>query len=576
MSPVAGLLDRFRGKARLSEQWQRLAPHLWVALALTAIGLASFVAVDQGNLFGIDEWGYIYAVSRGSAEYATNRPLTLLPWLLAYHAVGPHPLAVQGVYLLLRISNAFLIYLLVRRFSPRNTLFAVACGGLYLTFLIDDWFFLQSQAALNIMGIVFFTLLALYLYFLYASRRSYPALLLSLPFAFAAVWGYEAAVPLLIGVPVLVFLIERDFSPARLAGLGVWLAVIVASSVRYVSPLLDRTGTYGSSLLVDLNPLRMARDGLRQFVFVYKDLLLAEPARLFPYRLPAIISAGVLLIALAILHAGTGGREEPPAEWRRYALWLAAGVVVTWLGFAAFLPTGLIRAIERIHPFSAAGEAITLSAAIWLAGSPLRTRPRHMWALRYAAVGFVAAFGAAQTGYLQDDLYFWQATWETQSYYLRSLAHLVPDVEEDTLFVYLEDPDLPQVPFVSGWAFQFAVRYLYDDAANGLVTRDTLFLHDWEIRDDGVEITPQPAPSLSRFVGAGHYYYTWDQIIVVSKTPDGRAFIFDELPPELYAPRRAALYDPYARIRAGPFVPERVRRPLPPIQNPDYPPFAGD
>jgi hypothetical protein len=115
---------------------------------------------------------------------------------------------------------------------------------------------------------------------------------------------------------------------------------------------------------------------------------------------------------------------------------------------------------------------------------------------------------------------------------------------------------------VSGWGFFYALRYFYDDQAAGIIPTDSLWAHNWEIRDDGVEITPA-----FEAVEARHSFHRWDEIIVIAKDTYGRAVILDRLPPELYAPERARLYDPYARIEPG-FVPARVREILPPIQYP--------
>jgi hypothetical protein len=553
---------------------QLLVQHTWAGLALAAVALAFHTVIDFGNQFGVDEWAIIYTLDRGSVAFANGRPLALMPIWLTYPLTGPHLMLNHALLIALKLATAFTIYLLVRHFSPDDPLFAFACGSLYLTYMIQDKVFLLDYVLIGInIGQLLFSLLALYLYFVYMAGGHPISLGGGIALAAASILMRQPSIPLLVGVPVLVFLFRRDFSRARLIGIAAWLAATLLATGYYLLPILGLAPeTYSSSMFTNLNPLRMARASVVQLKFVFLNLLLTETRHIQRHQPAVVLAVAVTLTALTIIRSRLQSRPDedgpPGGRWRPYAYWLAASIASVWLGFAAVLPTSLVtEKFSRVHFLSAAGVAVVLASLIWLISQAVR-QARLRWSVRYLAIGLLVTLGVGRAGQVQQEIYYLEATWESQAYFLRSLAHLAPSVEDNTLFLYVRDKELSQVPFLAGWGYQYAIRYLFEDIATGVSTRDGLLYHEWDISDEGIEIKPQSA--IRRYIGAKHSTHGWDEVIVIVKQPSGGVAILDELPPELYTEARAALYDPYARINYT-FIPDRVRRLLPPLQ-PLYPP----
>jgi hypothetical protein len=121
------------------------------------------------------------------------------------------------------------------------------------------------------------------------------------------------------------------------------------------------------------------------------------------------------------------------------------------------------------------------------------------------------------------------------------------------------------MPFLRVWSFEYAIKFLYRDAARGILTSEFpyAFFHTWEMSDEGIEITPQDIIEDNPL--AQRAFYGWDEMILLTKDTGGRAVILDTLPGDLFTEERASLYQPYARIHPA-FVSDRVQRLLPPLQ----------
>jgi hypothetical protein len=539
-----------------------VAEHALVFLALLAIGLAAWALVDPGNHLGNDEWSHTYTVLNGSVRYMPSRPLAMLPYLTAFTLFGVNPIGQFAFYMLVRCCVAFALYHIVRLFSHDDARFAFAAAAVYQTFMVGDTFFIQhfSQVADN-MGHLLLVMLALYGVFRFLARDEIAPLIAGAALVPLALMVRENGAPALLGLPVLVFVAQRRFSRGRLAGIALWLAAVGAGTAWYALPVLGlRETTYGSRLLVDLDPVRMARAALGQLDALYGNLALLNLDHIADYRAAILVTVAVLLGALAVMRPYL--REPVHARPHRYAIWLGVGIVATVLGFAAFLPTGLIAQVRRVHTLSLVGAAITLASAAWLAASLLREgRARRL--VRSLALALVACYGTLTLALLQHEMVGLEQTWDTLSIFMRSLAHQVPSVTDTTLIIYSENPEKPDVPFVAGWGFDYAIRYAYEDTAVGLIPADNLLAHEWEATDEGVRITV--IPGAERMVTSRGGFYRWDEIIVITRDDMGHAMLLQDLPPELYTPARNEQYDPTRRIHPS-FIPPRVRALFPIVE----------
>ncbi|GAB4481865.1 MAG: hypothetical protein Kow00124_30060 [Anaerolineae bacterium] len=604
--------------------------HGWALAAFGLLALAFYLGVYWGNAWGIDEWPVTYAVSTGSVAYFYGRPLNLLVYWLAYPLVDAHPLAGYAVIALLRAANAMLIYLILRPFTPRDRFFAFAAAAFYLAYLVPDFLMLEGFFRISdMLGHLTITLGALYLYLRYM-RDGHPALLIGgLGLAVVSIWGRESAVPLLAGAALLAFaarhpqtqsppgrgrwptLSDRQVAasgrggaaplargaddgpqarhggwsarPSRREwiGLALWLIVIAAAAFRYALPLLGLVPeTYMSDLVTTFSPRALLANTVYQFRLAFQDIPTLTTAALRGSdsvpgpALPVLVALAALIAALGIMRRALGPApaegDRPAVRLRRAALWLAVGLALAWLGMAAYLPTMLSEQIYRIHVIASIGEGIALAAAAWLVAAPLPD-VRMRRAVQGLLLAFFAAAGVVTITAQQRGIYHNHATWDSEAYFLRRLAHLIPDVEDNTLLVLMVyDPATNPPPFVQNYSFQYAVRYLYDDRLVAYASNGPILAHDGVVTDDGIALVRwpgyDPASPLIRETAHG-----WDEIIIIEQNEYGYPVILEELPEQYYTPARAALYDPYARIRRG-FIPGRIQKLLPPILNPAAPP----
>ncbi len=380
----------------------------------------------------------------------------------------------------------------------------------------------------------------------------------------------------------------RRATPSRREwlGLAAWSIVVLAASARYALPLLRPTDTgyssYTGQLITTLDPREIVRLTLFQLNEAFSGIPMLTTAQVTGSEAapgPAIqvlAALGVLIGALIIMARvfepeETGeGRTSTRSRLLFAGAWLAAGLALAWLGFAPYLPTWIARAIHRVHVLSAPGEGIALAAAAWLIAAPLREAGRRRL-VQIAALSFIAAAGIATITGQQNGTYQNRATWDSEAYFLRRLAHLIPDVEDNTLLLLMVyDPDTNPPPFGGNLAYQYAIPYLYRDAMRGHASDGLNIAYDAIVTDAGIDLVVAPGydPESRMITPTSH---GWDEIIVIEQNEYGYPVILEELPEQYYTPARAALYDPYARIRRG-FIPDRIQKLLPPILNPAAPP----
>ncbi len=532
---------------------------VWALLILAAITLVSFLVVDYGNFVGIDEWSHTYTVYRGSTLYGP-RPLAMGALFVEYQLVGTSLIGAHIAHLFLKFGISLLVYLLVRHFD-RDAHFALACGSLTLLFTVPDWFVIQPfQMRSDNLGSLLLALIALLLYFRSLEDNRSWLLVIAIIFAVSALLMRESVVPVLIGAPVIETILVQSPTKSRARWLVGWIGIIALASLWYARPFLGLGGsTYGQRLVTDLNPLRMARDTLWQFMAVFRPLLGFPLEKSLSFRLPILITIAATLLGFRSLPTRSSDSNEGTS--RHYLSWLIVGIAVTVLGFAAFLPTGLIAGIDRIHTISIVGEAIIIAAFVCaitqgIPGSMVRLTVQNL------ALVVVALYGVQANAQMQQELYYYDAIWDEEAIFVRSLANQMPVVKENTLFVLIQDPSQNEAPFISGWGFEYAMRYLYEDRAAGLITTDNVRFHSWKITKEGIEFDPVE----DRLFYVKPEFYHWDEMIFVTRATDGSAIVLGELPEKFHTPERSALYNPDARVERG-FIPSRIRELLPPIRS---------
>lgn len=548
--------------------------HILVALALTAICLVSYTVVDYGNNLGIDDWVHFYKSYLLHTPDYSNRPLALLA------LVGLSPI-LKGDYFTYHFIScatyslaAFLIYLLVWRLDQTQSLFAFACGAATAIFRVNDtWFLLSFIYAVDILSNLIVVLLALNVYAIYLNhlvqggRSAWVLLVVSIGLSGLAVFIREGSIPLLLGLPLLLSL-SKPVSVKSLASYGVWSLAVVVFSLRYVLPVFGvGPATYGSVLFQDFDPVRIFWASRGQFEFAF-PLIIQTPV--IQTEVPTLyqnglaVAATLAIIAVSFVLLGHQLWDKTAEKSFRQGTWdsiksIAVALVAAWLGFAAFLPTNFADSRIRTHILSIPGEAIVAVSTVWLL-SYLSRSINWRWVIRLVGVCWIAIYSVSMLGKLQTELYSFDATWENTASFMRSLAHLAPAVKSPTLFIYVENPDTEETPFVSGFSFQYAVRYFYGESATGLVPSDSI-LGKWSVSDAGIFMEEAMIKDPNT--------YGWNEIIVFTRESSGRLVILEMLPERFLTSYRQGLYRPLARIVPA-FVSTRIQETFPILSGPNW------
>lgn len=520
---------------------------LIVLALITTITLAFYSIVQPGNTLGIDEWMHVHRVTHGTPEMS-SRPLALVVMWLLFPLINLNVMGWHIVSLVMWVITAFLVYLTVRLIDPERPLFALMCGILYIVYFQDDFwlplFFLQTVDALTS---ALFTAAALCAHFATMRlsdsppRVRLPLLIASGVLAFLSPMVREASVVILITLPILIFVLQRQYDRRHGLGVAVIVGATFAAALRYVLPLIGIGETYGAGIFTDLDPARMGGSILVQYRFFLDPLIQrasVRPVIMLVGVLGLVISGGLVLLMRLV-------PQRIDADLRRDALWVAGSAIAIFLGFAAYLPTIYADSVWRTHMLSRPAEASLIASTIWLISDlipPIMARR----VVRVLGVLYVTAAGTAMLWQQQTALTQLGGTWGTMTTFMESLAAQVPDVNEPTLIVFMELPPPHEAPFTSGFGFQYAMRYFYSERATGLIPSDHIS-GTVEVSDDGFLMTESWVE--------GSHLYGWDEVIFITREEDGTVVILGTLPDAYHTPARQSQYDPHARIADGEIAP---------------------
>ncbi len=575
------MLSRIKSRDILSigpDAKKILTEHFWVFIGLAA-GVAAFFAIfDLGNKTGFEEYAYLYTVDGlGTPEYIDRRPAVLLGLWVANLLVGPDPIRLFIIYALMKLVIAFGVYLLLNQFTE-NKFFSFSCAFVYTLYIIIDDYFLRSESMIITLTYVGFMIYGFYFYYRYVNGKSILNLVVGLLLGFLGLKTHTAVLAATTGIPILVYLIQRDFSRKKTIVLLSWQVMVGVASLQWILPLLGLgTVTYESGFLkgTQVTLGSVLKYSLIHLRIGLLDTLVVERKGIFEYQLQAIQIGIISVLVLFFINSYFLNKNDSlnaiPSNRRSYTIWIIVGVIATWLGFAPYLITTYVRGAERIHVSSVIAESIVFVAAIWLATSFITDLHRRN-ASRILLVSIVIALSSANVAVLQDFLYRFNADWETHAVFFRSMANQIPEVEDNTLFIYIPYPEDParepdyldRLPVYYAPTFEYGTRYFYNDAASGIYPAAELqWVIAWEMDDEGVELTthdkykelPLDMPES----------FTWDEIIFVTKGDKEQVLILPDIPEAYYTEARAQQYDPYSRIKPG-FVSDRIIELMPPVQ----------
>lgn len=541
-----------------------LRQHALIALALVAINLAFFASIDYGNSYGNDDWMHLYRTCELRSPEIVDRPLALL----SLFTLCPFLKADLSLYHLVligfRLTSAFCLYLLVWQIS-RQILFAFSCGVVFSVFVVNDGFLIFTYLQQN--DHVFSQMLVLLALntFVYCLRLPngglYKAaawcvsfLLLSLTMLVR-----EAATPLLFVIPLLIVALERPYNKSRLLYVGLWNAAIFVWVVRYIW-VFRSNANYSNGTFLDVDPIRMYYASKNQFDFAFRPLLQLRVSDIYQFHLGGLAVIAIVVVGFLFVRHRLQLNETTQLTARhgfQYLGWILGGVSAAWLGLAAFLPTIYSSLPTRTHMLSLAGESVVLISVVWLVGCFI-SQPRARLLIQLGGLIWIGAQGTMVVNKTQQEMYGFSGTWDNSAYFFRSLANLVPAVKGPTLFVYIENPETDETPFVAGWNFQYGLRYFYNNRATGIVPSDSIF-GSWKVTDAGIQVQ-------EIWIDTPHTF-GWNEIVFITREISGRVVILDQLPEPFLTAYRQSLYRPLDRIDLA-FIPPRIQESFPILSGP--------
>jgi hypothetical protein len=490
-----------------------------------------------------------------------GRPLVGVSTSVATHLT---PDRIEGFLLIgafLCFANACLLFLLISRLAPGATSVAVTAAVLLTVHRADALRFFVMWASNQYGTVVFFLLLASWLFLLSYARQSRALLVLACVALGCSLLSNEAAYPTAALLPVLGLAVRRDGRRYSVWAFA-WYGTVAMLATRFAFHHLAKG--FDSYQADHLKTLLRQPESLLTILWreVWPISIYFRPSG--PWRgYAGYACAGFGLAAAAVLVA----RRWPITE--RVSLGAVALAAVAILcGALPFLP--LQGTMLRTQFLVAPAEAALLALLIHFAARLLPARVRVPAVA--VAVGLVAANATvaavqAQKGDRSP------VRFERTVHLFRQVHGVSPSFVPGTLLVFvLEDPDSTPVGY----------NYMLTSLANSILGVDAEQAnykdpYDLRVAFEADHVTAvivrslDDAATVTSAVGRPVRDFGYDQVVAFRVKGDGSATLLLRLPPELLPSSNAgAAYDPLSRMRPGPFAE------LPYIRYPAWSRRAGD
>ncbi|MFY9989184.1 MAG: hypothetical protein WAK31_30800, partial [Chthoniobacterales bacterium] len=493
-----------------------------VALVLGSVILvALYIRVADYGFYEDDYWGIVpffktsftqawQATIWDMAHWPTGRPLNhILPeWfsLLGYRIAG-----VQGIYFLgflVHSTNAFLLYLLLRRWLDRWS--AILGGCLFVLLPADTTrIFLLHNAHIH-------TSLTFLLAGLLLKRSRFR--ILSYPIAGLSLLSYETVFLPFIVFPL--FFVDRTKRISRwlihLAGCGAVLLVVFGIRLSLGDSRANSVLTGSGDVLwrmissLWIGPMT----SLETLAKAFSQAPHAQPP--FAFLFAGLVAALLLVLPKAIDEpAGAAGNASSRLESVKVLLaGLASWIFAYALTLVNYPPTQLAGRLTSTHVAGVFGLACTIAAGTaYLRSFTNSNLPRVV------ATGAMTVFVAVLTLYSFRIQSGFAKAWAQERKFWREVVQLCPDITPNTrILLFGKEPRQNEFILTNSWADPlvladaFAVRggpllFYYDGLAktadfrfeNGQITWKPLFWDDRRetlnvddvilLRDNGDEMT---------------------------------------------------------------------------------------
>ena len=464
----------------------------------------------------------------------------------------------QVVYALLWWARGMLVFLIVRRFLPGETIFSYVAGAFALVHAEDGSLGWVGQ--MNQFGFIFWMLLAYY--FLVEAVCSNNALRTTILTAMASffelmsLFSYESPLFLLLVFPAALMALRQPWRRMRavaaawyvVPGVYILLAVnryLLSKESSYQTGVLRKNWGWGGlisdwwfNISASLRFWQWLRPGL-------------EPPKALALAAAVLVMCGGL--GMLLLMKGSGRQRMFSLGVRSWLLFLITGLGAVALSFPAYLLLGSARGLWRTQLLSGIGAAVVFTALLGLVSYKLPWRAAKLAVVLAgaAAVVYCGSLGAVS---LER---FHREVWETHRAAITEVLRIAPSVKPNAVIVLTNVPK-DEDPFGHDMWFDMAIRlvypkvpvaglYYYSDGTRA--PGDTLAVAGDRWKWDHVTGYP-PAIDDSSLANT----------VVIRYDKSGTGTLERDLPRFVSPDASAAdLYRPYGVI-TGPVAPSAVRR----------------
>lgn len=524
------------------------------------IGLVILLWLPFGlntTIGGLEEWTDLKSLQNGEnmlfmPERNPTRPLNFAPYtvpalLMPDDVFTGYNLVLIGIF----ISKALLVYALLRLLIPQNPYIALVTAILFMIYPADLGLF--SFRALPNQTTVVAALLSLFLLVYHWQK---PRRLL-----WIAIWAaqlmclliYEQLYPVLFAAPLLLLWMDRRVTrrfwrvtllwsiiPALLFAWVAWKLVNASpsDSYTYVGTRLAEAQTLGATgikaMLKRIPPLYIRH--VSEWIYTATELVGRSP------HLPTASLAG-LMVGAASWRFARRSRGHSSVF-----IWVCAGLVMIFLGYAAYLPSSYENVHWRMYLFSSLGAALVVSGiAFWL------TQRSAIAAGCVSGVLVMLAMlhSLEQHSIIADSSIYLQRM-------LGSIVQQAPQIDPDAVVVLIDDEAaIAQSDWrLSGYdnALQGALGYIYNNPVQAIFCTEADILGD----PSGRRVCRWQADGVYRLFGGVESLYPYDRLIVFQTQAGGMAEMLAALPPKVTDAPGVVNYHPERLINLSAALPARV------------------
>ncbi len=456
----------------------------------------------------------------------------------------------QLLYGMLWWARGILTFLIFRRIWPAYSIVAFLVGALVIVH--------ASDVALNWIGQLhqfgFMACLALAIYLLLESwlahkpGRAIFFLTASLLPLYICLWTYESPYFLILSVPIILFALRPRLSRRLWLTAVVWYIIpAIYGYLQVEKYLVARVSTYQTSVLrPDMSAAAITHDwilNLEQSLQFWRWAATMSPfgiAILAP-AIAGLCAAAFIIGAYLLSPSGFLGVKLPPTA--HLLVGFGIGVMILLLSFPVYLLLAGNTIFWRTQMLSGFGAAITLGAGILLLTKLMPTR--HYRALLAIAACSVIVFNGVRAGvYLQG---FHAYRWQIHRSVMEQIAHLVPNVEKQTLILLTNLPKAYENdPFGAALWFDFPIQLLYPDRTT---VGHFIYADGTQPTDNSWSFTAKGMKWDGKGVTEQFNQVPYSQIIALRYESNGKISLLKQFPTALLPqPFNTSTYAPQTRI----------------------------